>query len=480
MRKKISHKASASGAAPLAYLQSRFCLVKLGGELRIADSEEISAITTGRRAEGVSFYKKQDGETLLRRHLETLSIPADVKKTIADFWIDKQTHIYDAVAFSPLTTPPTTINYWIGTNVPLKSGDWSPIEAFILDVICNSHRQTYTYLTRYLAHMLQKPEEKPGIMIVMLGAQGTGKGAFFTLLRKIWSRTTLQVSDVDQVVGRFNAALERHYIVCMDEALFSGDKRAIEKLKSLITEPVCRIEQKYQPGRTIDSYHRFFASSNNDHFAHIDQDDRRFLFLRVSSKRQGDAKYFRQLFSKFDDDAVIGAMIHDLQQLDLGSFNVRQRPRTEEHLSQKLQSLSGFERFWFEVLQTGIFNPGGFNAESWSAQSAPQFVATQNLIKHYKESDKNAERYRTVQSQQIAASLKKLCPSAILTRRKLSGDDQQRGYELPSIDVARREFDHAIGGRVNWHQTEPRKPGSFPDWEMEAMWETYHLEEEAG
>ena len=148
-----------------------------------------------------------------------------------------------------------------------KQGDWFVVQEFLHSVICDNDVALHNYLIRYLAHMLQRPDEKPGVMIVFLSGQGTGKGTFYKMLERIWSRTTLQVSDIGEAIGQFNAALERNYIVCMDEALFHGDKKSLEKLKSLITEPKCRIEQKYQPSRTIDSYHRFFAASNHNHFA---------------------------------------------------------------------------------------------------------------------------------------------------------------------------------------------------------------------
>ena len=438
-----------STVSALQELQKSFCLVNLSGEIRLADKRQIQCALSDAKEAEVSFYKKQDGVLLMKRYLETLPIDSDSKQDIADFFVNPDTHVYNKIAFSPLELPSTTLNYWRGYTLKPVFGDWKVLEAFILDVICDGDEQVFVYLICYLAHMLQKPEDKSGVMIVMLGGQGTGKGTFFSMLRKIWGQTALQINDVDQVLGTFNATLERNYVILMDEALFSGDKKSLEKLKSLITEPQCRIEQKYQPSRTIDSYHRFFAASNNEHFAKVDKDDRRFLFLRVSDKYQGDLTYFKGLHKEIASGAQLAAMVHDLLDLDLTTFNVRERPKTEEHLSQKLQSLEGFDRYWHELLQSGILDISGY-PNYLSEWQASIFISTQSLIDKYKASNKNAERYNTVQTNTINVLLNKLCPSALQVRFSLSGV-QQRGYQLPAIQIARREFESYIGAPLDWN-----------------------------
>ena len=254
------------------------------------------------------------------------------------------------------------------------------------------------------------------------------------------------------MIGQFNAALERNYVICMDEALFSGDKKSMERLKSLITEPSCRIEQKYQPSRTIDSYHRFFAASNNGHFAQIDKDDRRFLFLRVSSDFQCDLEYFEKLHRLIADEDVVSAMVFDLLTIDLDNFNVRSRPLTAEHTMQKIQSLTGFERYWYEKLQSGDLRDCECISNLWSE---PRFISTRDIIRGYEEYDKNAGRYHPVQSQQIASALEKLCPSATparTTNDSYGNKAQSRGYQLPSIGVARTEFERIIGSKLQWDE----------------------------
>jgi hypothetical protein len=429
----------------LAAIQIRFALLDLANEIRVVDLQQVADVMSGKGSE-VSFYRRPEGQILIARELEKLPYAVNTKVEFTNFINNPGTHVYNEVAFSPLATPTTTLNYWIEPTIKPFQGDWFVIQEFLQTVICNNNVALNDYLIHYLAHMLQRPHEKPGIIIVFLSGQGCGKGTFYKLLGRIWSRTTLQVCDINEVIGQFNAALERNYVVCMDEALFAGDKKSLDKLKSLVTEPKCRIEQKHQPSRSINSYHRFFASSNHDHFAHVDKDDRRFLFIRLSSVHKQDQIYFDAVNDALDDDAVIAAMMHDLLNLDLTDFKIRKRPLTEEHLSQRLQSLGGFERYWYEVLQSGML-------DRFTEWDKPRFISTKHLTDFYKDYDKNAGRYSPIQQQHIASTLKSICPSAIQARKKVLSI-QERGYDLPDIKLARKEFEMMLGTSVEWEALE--------------------------
>ena len=116
------------------------------------------------------------------------------------------------------------------------------------------------------------------------------------------------------------------------------------------------------------------------------------------------------------------------------------RPLTEEYLSQRFQSLSGFERYWYEVLQSGMFD----RYYDWDN---PNFKSTKSLTDYHKDCDKNAGRYNPNQQQQIASTLKIICPSAVPARKKIL-NTQERGYELPDIKLARKEFETMLGTSV--------------------------------
>lgn len=434
--------------SPLQHLQDRFAIMDLSGEIRLLDRHQVSGILNGTIKGDVSFYKKPDGNLLMKRVLESLPLPCKADVVVAEFWISPNTTMYSSTAFSPLPTSPCTLNFWVGHVPNPAPGNWRILRDYLLDVVSDGNQDVYEYLVKYMAHMVQRPEEKPGVMIVLLGGQGTGKGVYFTLLRAIWPRSTLQVAKIDQVVGKFTSALERSYIICMDEALFAGDRQAIDNLKSIVTESHLHIEQKYQPSRTIDSIHRLFAASNHDHFAHVEQDDRRFVFLRVSDIHQQDTRYFSGVAAAISNPDAIKALLYYLQRKDLSDFNVRAKPQTNEQQAQKIKSLQGFERYWYEVLTTGSKSGKSGWSPDWSNRV---FMPTGELLEAYRNHQKNAEKYQTVQESQILQRIKTICPSAVTgVRDKDRYENVRRGISLPALEVARTEFADYLGEALTW------------------------------
>jgi len=443
----------------LASLQKRFAILDIAGDIRVVDLDTIQAHLQGMLEGEIGMYKKQDAELKMKRHLETLATPSTPRQVIADFWISPATVEYKATAFSPNIKSPSTLNFWVGPVPKPKPGNWVVLRDFIRDVICGNQEETFSYLIQFMAHMVQKPEEKPGIIVTLIGGQGTGKGVYFSLLRAIWKSTMIQVSTLDHIVGRFNAILERNYVICMDEALFAGDRRSLDRMKSMITEPNVMIEQKLQPIRSIESVHRFFAASNHDHFAHVERDDRRFLFLRVSDIHKQDTTYFKKITDGISDEQTISALFYYLMRKNISDFNIRIKPKTSEHLAQRLKSLDGFERFWYEVLSVGLLDGVGSSTSVIAEFNEPWvdsiFISSSALLANYKDFNKNAQRYQTLQTKAMKDQLMKLCPSAKPSRQLIKGvgqstSCQQRGFILPNLPLARQEFCSYVGAELEW------------------------------
>jgi len=446
----LPNQASTVAVSALAALQQAFAISRIGGQLRLVDRQAIREAQQGSPAAAVHFIKKQDGDLILKRFIETLPIPvvkpADV---VNNFWISPHTIEYHRLAFHPIPQPADTLNLWVPHTVVPTQGCWKIIEDYLVDVICAGDLALFDYLIRFLAHALQCPEEKPGIMIVLIGAEGVGKGFLVRLLEALWGATTLQVSDIAAITGNFNAGLERAFWVALDECMFKGDKKSQDRMKSLVTEPAIQVEQKYEPSRTIESFHRFIACTNHAQWGQIRSDDRRYLFIKVSDCHKQDTKYFAQLSNALNDGVTVPGLAHYLVNLDITNFNPRSKPQTAEGFEQKRRSLTGFARYWYEVLDKGRF---GVASESGAYGSLDyedgMFVTSQALIEKYKDYNHIAERYEGIQAQTIREEIKILCPSTDTKKRQ----DNKRGFLFPKIDIARKEFEAFIGCTVNWDE----------------------------
>lgn len=383
---------------------------------------------------------RTDGGLLLLRFLAKEFPQVDAKNMLSAFSVDKNTTLYDGVEFNPLTTTPNVLNLWVGQTINPVEGEWPLIDTLLRDVLCGGRESEYQYLKKYLAHALQKPWEKPGVMIILLGGQGVGKGTFARVLQKIWSATFLQVNRIDQIVGDFNGSLERAYTVFLDEALFVGDRKHSDALKSLVTEQTISVNEKHQPARQITSFHRFFSATNAEHFKSTDRDDRRDFVLRVSEHRKGDHAFWKAVTAEIEGSGV-EAFAHYLLNLDLSDFNVRAKPNTRELTEQKLQSLEKFPRWWFDCLSQGTIT--NFNNE-W-----PDFISSHTLLGLFKESEKSSRVYKQIMDRDLVSFMGKICPSAKREQGK-EGLQRRRGYMLPTIGEAREDFEKYIGDTVEW------------------------------
>ena len=470
---------------PLQMIQQRFSLIDLAGEILVIDNKQVEKLKQG-SLKDIRFYKPKDAKILIERILQTLPVASKINEIYSQFVGSPSTHLYNELAFSPRKTPPEVLNCWVGPTLHSNENNWDDIYQFLYQVISNNNEQSYDYLIQYLAHAIQKAEAKPGVAIVLLSDSGCGKGTFYTLLNKVWGRSSIEVNDVKHIIGNFNAALQNNFIVFMDEALFKGNHEGMERLKNLITEKTIRVEKKYVQAYDIESFHRFFAASNSEHFAHIPIDDRRFSFYRVSNQYKQNLDYFEKIHQIIENGHQVQGFLHYLQRLDIKTFNPRSRIITQEHIDQRIKSLKGFERFWYEALQNHGFSSrstsyGLITTDNIDWLEKPFFVATETLLLCYSQYDKQSQRYESIQSQQIAKLIKKLCPDANATKQKeQTYGSEKRGYRLPGLFRARQLFETYFGCKIDWMQitdTEIKleiEAERIAESEQEIMLDAYH------
>lgn len=138
------------------------------------------------------------------------------------------------------------------------------------------------YYLNYFASILQKPDVKLNVCMIMLGAFGDGKDMSTDegVGSIIGGSYVTSNKPGDDFLGRFNGLLSARVLVKGEELAFSDMKESVERFKSYVTAPTITIENKGQNIRVEDSFHNFMFTTNNDVPCFIPQGDRRFVMFK--------------------------------------------------------------------------------------------------------------------------------------------------------------------------------------------------------
>jgi Family of unknown function (DUF5906) len=150
--------------------------------------------------------------------------------------------------------------------------------------------------------------------------QQAGKGIIFEeILATIYGPSGIVPPTMDQIIGRFNDTIRGCAFAFLDEVLFSGDRRAADALKKLITTSTHGIETKGLPIINCPVAVNLWLASNHTNAAHIEEGDARYWVLKVSEHRRGDHAYFAALMKEIKTGGR-EAFAHHLLSLDVSDF----------------------------------------------------------------------------------------------------------------------------------------------------------------
>jgi hypothetical protein len=164
-------------------------------------------------------------------------------------------------------------------------------------------------------------------------------------------------------------------LVFADEALFVGDARDTDILKTLVSEDVKTLERKGIDAVQVASYARTIFASNHDHVLRIDAYDRRYVSYHVvvpddmvgpggAGKRRA---YFVPIINQMDNGGR-AALLDMLLDRDITKFIPEDIPQTEELNSQKLLSAPAGDLAVIDIAQDGAL-PGAMASKPWMAVS---------------------------------------------------------------------------------------------------------------
>jgi hypothetical protein len=177
---------------------------------------------------------------------------------------------------------------------------------FLIKVLCNNEEEVSKYLEAWIGQMIQFPAIK-SICPTLISKQGAGKGTLMALLAAMigenkYFETTCPSRDV---WGHFNSRMKDTFLVNLDELSRKESVECDGKIKGLITNPALTINEKGVKQYSVTSYHRYFATTNNEEPWKITEDDRRHFIVPSSDELIGNKIFFDKCYELLKDVNVI-------------------------------------------------------------------------------------------------------------------------------------------------------------------------------
>ena len=282
-------------------------------------------------------------------------------KSFVDQWLaDPTIHTCEKMEFKPKQpATPGHYNLWTDFALAPEEGDWSAVKELLWNL--SGHKQDiYDYTEKYIAHLFQKPYEKPEVMIVYASpTEGIGKDTLPDAVigpilgDKYYYSTT---NHEEEVFGRFTSHLRTTLVLKLEEMERDCCHKHDDQLKGWITCKTRDFEEKGVPkGNPIKSYVRLIGTTNDPCPMRLTKDFRRFLLINSCTDHAGDKPYWAGLYRRLGyegnilvDPSVLQAFLHHCLSVDLTGWNPRSKLETDALVNAR-QSQAPPHARWFQT-----------------------------------------------------------------------------------------------------------------------------------
>ncbi len=359
--------------------------------------------------------------------------PRVARKLAGTAWLSWSGKNYKpgGVGFYPVPDkcPDDVFNLYEGLALEPIEGDCTVYLNHLLRVVCAGNEEAYQYLIQWMAHIIQKPDEKPSVAIVMKSVPGTGKGTTVKPLLQILGQYAAHINGAGHISGRFNSILANKLLVFADEVTICKSSEA-DRLKAIISEPTFNLERKGIDAEPMPNFARLIFASNSTQVLQAGIRERRYLVLEPSPEKAQSRDYFDQLYRWFNDGGA-AKLLWYLKGVDLSGFDPQRAPQTDALREEILLGLSGVELFLYGEL----INEPPFNGEVrlFAKDMVSRFVAW------------SIERGEKIKEPAARSLLGKSLAQMGLVKNGRPDRGNGVFYELPEVGVLQAAFARLIG-----------------------------------
>lgn len=268
---------------------------------------------------------------------------------------------YDYVDFKPNINNCKMFNLFTGyKNVRLLQfdvGQFEMIQKHIFDIWANQDDTVYNYIVNWFAHLVQYPNERMDIALIIKSEQGAGKNIIIDFIgnKVIGSKYYMYITQMDDLFKRFNSQFMNKLLTCVDEIKSSDitKNNICDKLEACITRTKLNVEKKGVDIISVSDYNNYIFLTNRDIPLLINRDDWQFFAIDCNNSKIGDTEYFTKLVKSMTDTAA-QHMYSWLMSIDVSKFDAKNRPTNAVYNNIKLECLSQPIEFIVSFLRNQI------------------------------------------------------------------------------------------------------------------------------
>lgn len=205
-----------------------------------------------------------------------------------------------------------------------------------------------TYLTKFMAHILQKPLDLPRVGCLITGNQGAFKDYIWDFIgTEILGSTYFTDYDKNtQFFDKYDTAKESKFLIKLQEADSEFCKKHASDLKATITSQRLKFNPKGQKCYERDNYGRFILTTNKANPLDLEQSDRRWLMFRNSNELCLDFKRGEEIRNVLENKYAGAIVAEWLLSVDISNFDPnRDKPESEFKKMVLESEMSSEERF---------------------------------------------------------------------------------------------------------------------------------------
>jgi hypothetical protein len=245
------------------------------------------------------------------------------------------------------------LNRWTGWGVEPKKGDVKPFLRLV-DFLCAAITpEQKEWFIQWLAYPLQHPGTKLFSAVVVWGReQGTGKSRIGHTMYKIYGSNCTEITN-EHLTSAFNASWAEMKQFVMGEEIVCGEdnnRTIYNRLKSWVTQPILKINQKYIPTYEVPDRINYYFTSNSPDAFYLADEDRRFFVVEVKDRPL--SKEFYDGYTSWLESGGASALFDYLLSLDLTGFDPTGRPPETSAKRELIDGGRTSAELWASALKT--------------------------------------------------------------------------------------------------------------------------------